>query len=238
MTRICGKSNSRELASPLVLDKSVAHNAVDVLDRIVSHQVVRRHYIFMPFKADYLAAVGITPATYIAPISAVQRICDIYQTARTGRLGGALGGQLWAGYFSPLAGGFAALPAAQPLYDAFATHQILMLADLLRQHGRGDFGHAQKMFNLFLKDHWALNTFPAATELFLHLPLDRIVLSKLANIPAPWSAWTRVAVTPATQPQVLATYLQIQTSFRAYWQHIAPRFASPLEMEQFIWHRI
>jgi hypothetical protein len=191
----------------------------------------------MPFKADYLAAVGITPATYTVNISAVQRITGIYQTARTGRLGSALGGHLWTAFFSPLAAGFATLPATRPLYDAFATNQILTLAGLLRHHGRGDFGHAQKMFNLFLKDHWALGLFPLTTELVLHLPLDRIVLSKLAAIPAPWSAWTRVATTPATQPHVLATYLQIQDAFRAEWTRIHS-FTSPIEMEQFIWHRI
>lgn len=41
MTRMRVKSSTHEVASPLVLDKTVAHNAVDVLDRIVSHQVVR-----------------------------------------------------------------------------------------------------------------------------------------------------------------------------------------------------
>lgn len=192
----------------------------------------------MPLKHDYLAAVGVTPATYAGQAAAVQRVSDIYQTARTGRLGAAVGMQLWTTFFSPLVPQLAALPATQPLYDAFATQHMLMLAALLRQHRRGDFGHAQKMFNLFIKDHWALNVFPAHSEVFLHLPLDRIVLSKLATIPAPWSAWTRVAITPNTQHHVLTTYSQIQTTFRAYWQRIAPRFASPLEMEQFIWHRI
>lgn len=41
MTRICGKSNTHDVETPLVLDKSVAHNADHVLDRIVSHQLVR-----------------------------------------------------------------------------------------------------------------------------------------------------------------------------------------------------
>jgi hypothetical protein len=191
----------------------------------------------MLFKAGYLAAVNITPATYADHVLAMRRICKIYQTARTGKLGDMLGGHLWTSFFSPLAAGFATFPATQPLYDNFATNQILTLADLLRHHGRGDFGHVQKMFNLFLKDHWALGMFPITTELVLHLPLDRIVLSKLATIPAPWSAWTKVALTPATQPHVLATYLQIQDAFRAYWTRIHC-FASPIEMEQFIWHRI
>ena len=191
----------------------------------------------MPFKADYLAAVGIASATYAAPVSAVQRICDIYQTARTGKLGGQLGGHLWTTFFSPLAAGFAMLPVTRPLYDTFATNQILTLAGLLRHHGRGDFGHAQKMFNLFLKDHWALGVFPLPIELVLHLPLDRIVLSKLVAIPAPWSAWTKVATTPGTQARVLATYLQVQNTFRAE-QIRTHSFTSPIEMEQFIWHRI
>ena len=189
----------------------------------------------MSFKADYLAAVHITPATYTSPASAVRRICDIYQTARTGRLSSALGCHLWTAFFSPLAAGFAALPATRPLYDTFAIRQMLTLKGLLRQHGRGDFGHAQKMFNLFLKDHWALGLFSLATELVLHLPLDRIVLSKLAAIPPPWSAWTRVGIAP--QAHVLATYLQIQENFRAEWTRIQS-FKSPIEMEQFMWHRI
>jgi hypothetical protein len=94
------------------------------------------------------------------------------------------------------------------------------------------------MFNLFLKDHWALNVVPSQSETLLHLPLDRIVLSKLTMIPPPWTAWTKVALTTSTQQQVVGTYLQIQASFRAYWERIAPRFTSPIEMEQFIWHRI
>lgn len=39
---MCAKSNIREAGTLLALDKSVAHNAVDVLDGIVSHQLVRR----------------------------------------------------------------------------------------------------------------------------------------------------------------------------------------------------
>ena len=40
-TRLCAKSSFREFATLLVLDKSVPHNVVDVLDRNVSHQVAR-----------------------------------------------------------------------------------------------------------------------------------------------------------------------------------------------------
>jgi hypothetical protein len=191
----------------------------------------------MPFKADYLADVDVTAATYTTNLSAVKRIISIYQTTRSGNLGTTLGGQLWTSFFAPLAAQFASFPTTQPLYDKFATQQMLTLAALLRQNGRGDFGHAQKMFNLFIKDHWALNAFPVAIELFLHLPLDSRVLAKLTVIPAPWRAFTKVTITPATQPHVLAAYLQIQDAFRAYSIRIH-RFTSPIEMEQFIWHRI
>jgi hypothetical protein len=164
----------------------------------------------MPFKNDYLT---------------------IYSAARTGRISAIVGGQLWISFFAPLVSQFSTLPATQAGYDVFATKHMLQLAGLLRQH-------AQKMFNLFLKDHWALSIVPSQSETLLHLPLDRLVLSKLNTIPPPWSAWTKVVVAPNTQQHVVSTYLQIQGSFRAHWQQIAPRFTSPIEMEQFIWHRI
>jgi hypothetical protein len=97
------------------------------------------------------------------------------------------------------------------------------------------------MFNLFLKDHWALNVFSAQSELLLHLPLDNRILDHLKkqNRPSPWDGpWTQVAVNPQTQTNVLSGYLQIQDTLRAYWQHKAPRFASPIEMEQMLWHQI
>lgn len=192
----------------------------------------------MPFKNDYLTTVGITPATYASGASAADRVCGIYSTARTGRITATVGGQLWISFFAPLVSQLSALPATQAGYDLFATNQMLRLAGLLRQRQRGDFGHAQKMFNLFLKDHWALDTLPSQSETLLHLPLDRIVLSKLNTIPPPWTAWTKVVVASNTQQHVVSTYLEIQDSFRAYWQQMTPRFLSPIEMEQFIWHRI
>jgi len=191
----------------------------------------------MPLKVAYRAAVGLTPATYPHTQSAISRICGIYQTARTGAFGYALGHHLWTTFFSPLLNQLPQTPATQPVYDPYAVQHMLQLASILREHGRGDFGHAQKMGNLFMKDHWALNAFPAATELVLHLPLDRILLSSLAQVPAAWTAWTRVTITPATQPQILADYLDIQTRFRNHWKR-TQRFVSPIEMETFIWLRI
>src|SRR5208282_3174523 len=172
----------------------------------------------MSFKNDYLTTVGVTPATYTRGTSAANRICGIYSTARTGRISAAVGEQLWISFFAPLVSQFSALPATQAGYDLFATNEMLRLAGLLRQLQRGDFGHAQKMFNLFLKDHWALNIVPSLSETLLHLPLDRIVLSKLNTIPPPWAAWTKVVVAPNTQQHVVSTYLQIQDSFRCHYR--------------------
>ena len=129
----------------------------------------------------------------------------------------------------------------QQLYDTFAIGQILALAALLRQHQRGDFGIAQKMFNLFVKDHWALNVVSPQSEALLHLPLDWGLIHKVQNFPTSWSAWTKVVVTPATQQQIVYEYLLIQATYRSYWQRVnatTQRFNSPLEMEQLLWQPI
>jgi len=131
----------------------------------------------LPFKSEYLADVGITPTTYTTAVTATRQICAIYK-ARRGSITPQFGGQLWNGFFSPLASQFPALPSTQQQFDTFATTHMLSLAALLRRNNtRDDFGVAQKMFNLFLKDHWALNVFSSQSELLLHLPLDRRVLA-------------------------------------------------------------
>lgn len=174
-------------------------------------------------------------------MSAANRIRKIHGTARTGPISTSDGTQLWVSFFAPLLAQIAALPATQTDYDNFAKVQMLNLTTRLQQMQKGDFGHAQKMFNLYLKDCWALNSVPIPLETFLHLPLDRTLLSKIENIPLPWTrSWTKVVVNPNTQQQVVDAYLKIQDLFRAYWQqpHIRRCFASPIEMDQFIWHRI
>src|SRR5579864_6023339 len=140
------------------------------------------------------------------------------------------GTQLWTQLFTSLPS-LAASQANQAQYDAFARNQIFNLANVLPPSQRGNFGIAQKMFNLLLKDHWALNRFPLHTELLLHLPLDDRVLCKLVTIPAPWCnsktgrpAWTKVLVSAANGQQVWNSYQQIQASLRALWQHVSPRF--------------
>ncbi|SKB08812.1 hypothetical protein SAMN02745166_05038 [Prosthecobacter debontii] len=41
MISVCAKSEIHGTANSFVLDKTVGHNAVDALDTIVSHQLVR-----------------------------------------------------------------------------------------------------------------------------------------------------------------------------------------------------
>lgn len=101
-------------------------------------------------------------------------------------------------------------------------------------------GTLKKMSQPIPERSLALNVFTAQKEQFLHLPLDRDLIGRLAVTPSSWSSWTKVVVHPATQQQVVAEYLQIQDSFRRYWHHLnstKQRFASPLEMEQLLWHR-
>jgi hypothetical protein len=203
----------------------------------------REAFIDMSFKSEYLADAGVTPQTYATTATAITQICEIYR-ARRGKIKRQFGERLWNDFVSPLASQFPALPSTRHLYDTFATEHMLRLTDLLRQNrSRDDFGVAQKMFNLFLKDHWALNVFSPQSELLLHLPLDCRILKHLRyqNLPSPWNGpWTKVAVNPQTQATVLAGYLQIQNSFRAYQEqeYIAARFASPIEMDQMLWHQI
>ena len=195
----------------------------------------------MSFKSEYLTEVKVTLATYANQDSAGDRIRRLHGTARTGAITTNDGTQLWVSFFEPLLSQIAALPATQTCYDNFATEQILRLAIRLQQMRKGDFGHAQKMFNLYLKDCWALNSVPPPLETFLHLPLDRTLLSRLLNVPLPWTrSWTKVVVNPNTPLQVVNAYQQIQDKFRARWQqqHIARCFNSPIEMDQFIWHTI
>jgi hypothetical protein len=198
----------------------------------------------MPFKHDYLAAEHITADTYANRHSALARIRVLYNSAgivvRQGvRLSDEAAGELWKRFFGPLREHFAQLPHTRAEYDAYLLQQISVLARLLRelellQNERlGGFGIAQKMLNLFMKDHWALDAFPKQTQLLLHLPLDLRVLSKLKRRPSTWHAWTRATDTPDHRRD----YQRIQDRFRSEWKRTRI-FRSPIEMEQWIWYRI
>jgi hypothetical protein len=80
--------------------------------------------------------------------------------------------ELWKRFFGPLRDHFPELPDTRVEYDPYILQQIGNLARLLRelnllQRGQlGEFGVAQKMLNLFIKDHWALDTLQAIQNLF------------------------------------------------------------------------
>jgi hypothetical protein len=197
----------------------------------------------MPFKNDYIQNEQISQQSYEDADAARNRIRRFYQSAgkivrRGVTLSDAATAELWKRFFEPLNHRLNQLPLIQSEYDLFALQEISTLGRLLReldllQHGQlGDFGIAQKMLNLFMKDHWALNAFSIETERLLHLPLDRRVLEKLRRRPATWRNWTRAMDTPEHRRD----YQRIQAWFRFECERVRI-YRSPIEMEQFIWYR-
>jgi hypothetical protein len=101
---------------------------------------------------------------------------------------------------------------------------------------RGAFGIAQKILNLFMKDLWAFSLLPEAIIAHLHSPIDRRILDKFNDIPTSWNSWTQ-AEAGFIRAQTIIDYLYIQNRLRNLCTNTA-RFQCPIEMEQFIWHRI
>jgi hypothetical protein len=189
-------------------------------------------------RQSYIASVRISDSTYWDPVTATERIERIYGTARTGRLGKELARRVWDEAVAPLSEDLRSLPEDRRAYDEFIIERIDGVARLLREVGRGDFGHAQKVVNLFLKDRWALEDVAASVEANLHLPLDRVILLRLAARPAEWGSWTKVASTMESRKSVVDGYLRIQHSFRVYWEAHRAGFGSPIEMEAFWWQPV
>ena len=193
----------------------------------------------MPFKQDYLVSNGISRGAYADRNYGIARIRGFYRTARQASMACEPANELWTLFFELFRQRFPQLPQARAEYDHFVLEKITELGrllrrlDVLQRDKLGEFGIAQKMVNLFMKEHWALNVFSAKTERLLHLPLDRRVLSKLKRCPGTWSRWTRVTDTPEHK----ADCQRIQDEFRLEWKRVAV-FRSPIEMEQFIWYRI
>lgn len=192
----------------------------------------------MTLRQDYARAVGVTPATYSSDQSAVDRLSSIYGTARKGRLGRSISRDLWDTFFSALVAELPALPGESDGFDDLAIKRIGTLAQRLREQGRGDFGVAQKMVNLVVKGHWALEAVPTDCERLIHIPLDATVLRKLERRPDGWASWTKASVDRAPLDVLVSGYLNIQRSYRAYWASLSPRFDSPIEMEQMLWQSV
>ncbi len=173
------------------------------------------------------------------PAAPGPRVAAIYGTARRGRITHVFAAQLWQnhlnGIHSFISGG--KLPATQPAFDNWWTEEALKLAVTLRNHGKGDFGIAQKMLNLFLKDLWAFGVIRTPFETFLHAPIDRRVLAKFAAPPATWNPWTKAAASTGACPTV-CDYFLLQRAMCHYWRTSPIRFPSVIQMEQFFWHSI
>lgn len=193
----------------------------------------------MPFRAQYLADIGLAVNPY--PAGAALRVQSIYQTARKGRIAGSFAAALWVTHLQPVFVGVGAIPVAQPGFDNLIVTTALAIEATLAAAGRGGFGIAQKIVNLFMKDLWAFRLLPPAVEPLLHVPIDRGMLGKLRVIPATWNPWTS-AVAGGPMAATVADYLGIQQAYRGHLAAPAtpaaspPVFASVIEMEQFLWH--
>jgi hypothetical protein len=191
----------------------------------------------MPLRAQYLADIGLHPNPY--PAAPESRIPAIYGTARRGRISNAFAAQFWQNHFnginSLIVGG--SLPAAQSSFDSWWSDEALKLTASLRAQGKGDFGVAQKMMNLLLKDLWAFGLIRMPIEEHLHAPIDRRVLAKFSVTPTTWNPWTKASAYTSACPTD-GDYLQLQQARRDYWRSSPIVFPSVIQMEQFSWHSI
>lgn len=195
----------------------------------------------MSYRSQYLADIGLAANPY--PVNPVDRIQKIYKTARHGGLSPILAMDIWKLHLQPIYVSLSALAATQPAYDDFIVNKSLDIEVMLTAMGRGGLGIAQKIVNLFMKDMWAFSILPAGIEQSLHMPIDAGVLSRLRVIPPTWNPWTK-AVARGIKSDTVADYLDIQSKFRLYLAESAwlglhpPIFASVIEMDQFLWHKI
>lgn len=195
----------------------------------------------MSFRSQYLADIGLVANPY--PNNPAHRIQSIYRTVRLGQINNAFAMQLWNAHLQPVHSGLTTLPTNQAAFDNFIVQTALAVEGTLNAAGKGGFGVAQKIINLFMKDVWAFHLTPLAADPFLHVPIDCGVLGKLRTIPVTWKTWTGAVAGISTAPTV-NDYLAIQASFRSFLAAPTgsgasrPIFASVIEMDQFLWHKI
>lgn len=191
----------------------------------------------MPLRTQYLADVGLCSNPY--PKSPGKRIAEIYRTARMGQIGQTFAMQIWSRHLSSLHAQAVAgtLPVIQKDYDDLIVRAALKLEATLSAAGKGGFGIAQKIVNLFMKDLWALGVIAMPTETLLHAPIDRGVLSRFKKVPKPWAAWTKAAAGTPRSPTI-KDYISLQDQLRNLWSSSPIRFLSVIQMDQFLWHQI
>jgi hypothetical protein len=189
----------------------------------------------MGFRGQYRDDVSLAERPY--PHDAATRIRGFYRTstrATKKTIGNALAQEIWESHLRTIFEGRDRLPPNRQQFDKYLVEKIKSLGLLLAERNKGDFGIAQKIVNLFMKELWAVCQLPEGIESNLHAPLDSIVLSKISGCPTTWKAWTKAK---AGNPNTVDDYLRIQEALRKLCE-ATPRFSTMIEMEQFIWHRV
>jgi len=191
----------------------------------------------MPLRAQYLADIKLRANPY--PKNPGTRIAEIYGTARKGRINLTFAMRIWTHHLSLLHAQTVAgmLPVIQKDYDDLIVGVALKLEATLSAGGKGGFGIAQKIVNLFMKDLWAFGVIAMPTEILLHAPIDRGVLGRFKKVPPPWAAWTRV-VAGTRASATIKDYLSLQDQLRNLWSPSPIPFPSLIQMDQFLWHQI
>lgn len=191
----------------------------------------------MNLQDQYLADIKLHGCPY--PDSPARRIAGIYGTARRGRISTAFATNLWKKHFEGIhaLATMGKLPTTHIAFDEWLVSEALRLASLLRNNGKGDFGIAQKMMNLFLKDLWGFGVIETAIETLLHAPIDRRVLTKFSVVPTSWNPWTKAEATSKASKTV-KDYLLLQKGLRDLRNTSPIPFPSVIQMEQFLWHPI
>jgi hypothetical protein len=185
----------------------------------------------MSSKDDYTQGAGVSRELYEDPRV---RMRGIFRTARAGSLSLEDAEKAWDALkpMRSVAGGSRRVKSRSD-YDALVVRTALSLASSVP---RINFGIGQKMVNLFMKDQWALGKLPKGLSKKLHAPLDRTVLSKLADLPDSWKSWSHVEAEKETDPEVVQ-YLAIQAHLRDLVATGAVPFGKVIELEQFIWQK-
>jgi hypothetical protein len=149
-------------------------------------------FVQMGFREQYRHDVPLVECPY--PHDAATRIRGFYRTstrATKKTIDNTLAQEIWQSHLRTIFEGRNRLPSNRQQFDKYLVKKIESLGLLLGERNKGDFGIAQKIVNLFMKELWALCQLPERIESNLHAPLDSIVLSKISGCPTTWKAWTK-----------------------------------------------
>ena len=192
----------------------------------------------MNLKDEFLEDVSLNKNTYTSKTLTLERLKSIYRTSRKGGIFQNVVEQVFTD-LEPVLMKIQSddLPCSQDSYDDWIIGISIMIGNTLSRNNKGSFGLGQKISNLVMKDHWALNYLSPAFEKYLHVPVDRIIIEKLRPNKMRWNSWTNICAITKNCFEV-KQYIKMQESFRQYYLDYQDIFPSLIQMEQFIWHRI